>query len=90
LKLGDRFGANLTLAVVELARMAESEWQPERLIEVLKGRAERDGIKLGDLLQPIRVALTGTTVSEPVNDLLVVVGRAESLNRLRKAAMAAG
>ena len=90
LKLGDRFGANLTLAVEELARMAESEWQPERLIEVLKGRAERDGIKLGDLLQPIRVALTGTTVSEPVNDLLVVVGRAESLNRLRKAAMAAG
>ncbi|MEK6598046.1 MAG: glutamate--tRNA ligase, partial [Gemmatimonadota bacterium] len=50
LKLGDRFGAHLTLAVEELATVAESEWNPERLIEVLKGRAEGDGIKLGDLL----------------------------------------
>ncbi len=27
------------------------------------------------LMQPIRVALTGSTVSEPVNELLAVVGR---------------
>jgi glutamyl-tRNA synthetase len=39
-------------------------------------------MKLGDLLQPIRVALTGSTVSEPVNELLEVVGRAASLARL--------
>jgi glutamyl/glutaminyl-tRNA synthetase len=33
-------------------------------------------------MQPIRVALTGSTVSEPVNELLVVVGRAAALERL--------
>jgi glutamyl/glutaminyl-tRNA synthetase len=33
-------------------------------------------------MQPIRVALTGSTVSEPVNELLVVVGREESLRRM--------
>jgi glutamyl-tRNA synthetase len=43
-------------------------------------------MKLGDLLQPIRVAITGTTVSEPVNELLEVVGRSSSLARLTAAA----
>jgi hypothetical protein len=33
----------------------------------------------------VRVAITGTAVSEPVNVLLVVVGRAESLARLAAA-----
>jgi glutamyl/glutaminyl-tRNA synthetase len=36
-------------------------------------------------MQPIRVALTGGTVSEPVNELLAVVGRDESLARLEAA-----
>ena len=40
----------------------------------LKGVAETHGLKLGDAMQPIRVALTGSTVSEPVNELLEVVG----------------
>jgi glutamyl-tRNA synthetase len=39
-------------------------------------------VKLGDALQPIRVALTGSTVSEPVNELVWVVGRDEVLRRL--------
>jgi glutamyl-tRNA synthetase len=51
----------------------------------LKGLAEREGRKLGDVMQPIRVALTGGTVSEPVNELLAVVGRDESLARLEAA-----
>jgi glutamyl-tRNA synthetase len=44
--------------------------------------AEEAGLKLGDAMQPIRVALTGSTVSEPVNELLAVVGREETLRRL--------
>ena len=42
-------------------------------------------LKLGDAMQPVRVALTGGTVSEPVNELLSVVGRDESLARIRAA-----
>ena len=45
------------------------------MLEVLKRVAETHGLKLGDAMQPIRVALTGSTVSEPVNELLAVVGR---------------
>ena len=87
-KLGAAYGANLGLAARELAAVPPAEWSPERLIDVLKSAAERAGLKLGDLLQPVRVALTGGTVSEPVNELLHVVGRDASLARLEAAARA--
>ena len=48
--------------------------------------AEANGLKLGDAMQPIRVALTGSTVSEPVNELLAVVGPERSLRRLNEVA----
>lgn len=82
-KLGDRFEANLRTAVDALAPLEAADWHADRLLEVLKSRGEADGLKLGDLLQPIRVALTGSTVSEPVNVLLAVVGREAALTRLR-------
>ncbi len=88
-KLGGAYAANLDLAVRELAAVPAADWRPDRLIEVLKAAAEGAGLKLGDLLQPVRVALTGGTVSEPVNELLHVVGRDASLARLEAAARAA-
>ena len=81
-KMGPAFDDNLRQAHQALAGVGEDRWQADHLIEVLKATAESAGLKLGDLMQPIRVALTGTTVSEPVNELLVVVGREESLRRL--------
>jgi len=54
--------------------------------DTLKAVAEHEGKKLGDVMQPVRVALTGGTVSEPVNELLAVVGREESLRRIAAAA----
>ncbi len=84
-KLGPAFKANLLLAADALERMHAKDWTSDRLLEVLKGVAERHGLKLGDAMQPIRVALTGSTVSEPVNELLAVVGRERSLQRIRVA-----
>ena len=64
-----------------------ADWTAERLLEVAQERwPRRDGLKLGDAMQPIRVALTGSTVSEPVNELLAVVGRERSLRRIREVA----
>jgi glutamyl-tRNA synthetase len=48
--------------------------------------AETHGLKLGDAMQPIRVALTGSTVSEPVNELLAIIARDIALRRLRDVA----
>ena len=81
-KLGDRFAANLTLARAELSALADGAWHAASLETALKALAEREGLKLGDVMQPIRVALTGGTVSEPVHELLAVVGRAEALKRM--------
>jgi len=85
-KMGGAYGRSLVLAIDTLRGLGESEWRAEPILEALKRRVEAEGLKLGDLLQPIRVAITGTTVSEPVNELLEVVGRSSSLARLTRAA----
>jgi glutamyl-tRNA synthetase len=85
-KMGPAFSTNLGLAVEALERVGPGEWNSEAVLGVVKGVAERHGLKLGDAMQPIRVALTGSTVSEPVNELLAVVGRDRSLERLRRVA----
>jgi glutamyl-tRNA synthetase len=83
-KMGDAFAANLSLAAAALEQLSPSEWRPERILETLRALAEANGLKLGDVMQPIRVALTGSTVSEPVNELLAVVGAEKSLGRIRQ------
>jgi len=84
-KLGERFATSLDRAAGVLEAIEAPRWTADSIIAALTAQAERDGVKLGDLLQPVRVALTGATVSEPVNELLVVVGKAESLSRIRAA-----
>ncbi|MGZ8392301.1 MAG: glutamate--tRNA ligase [Gemmatimonadales bacterium] len=85
-KMGGAFGKNLSLGATALEGLTAAEWNADRLLETLKSLAESEGLKLGDVMQPIRVALTGSTVSEPVNELLVVVGREGSLRRVREIA----
>ena len=85
-KMGTGFAESLTSATTALGGLSAAEWTPATLENALKSLAERDGKKLGDVMQPIRVALTGGTVSEPVNELLAVVGREESLARIAAAA----
>jgi glutamyl-tRNA synthetase len=90
-KMGPAFPANLLRAAEALETLRNGAWTAERLLACLKEVAERHGLKLGDAMQPIRVALTGSTVSEPVNELLEVVGPERSLARMREvAATAAG
>jgi glutamyl-tRNA synthetase len=75
----------LALAFAALDTIDESDWLPGHLERALKDLAESNGLGLGKVMQPIRVALTGGTVSEPVNDLLYVVGKDEALNRMTAA-----
>jgi glutamyl-tRNA synthetase len=62
---------------------AVGEWTAPRLETALKSYAETQGIKLGQLAQPLRAALTGTTVSPGIFDVLEVLGREESLARIK-------
>ena len=85
-KMGAAFSENLVLAATALEAREPGEWHADGLLETLRTAAESNGLKLGDIMQPIRVALTGSTVSEPVNELLAVVGRERSLQRMKDTA----
>ncbi|MCB2089077.1 MAG: glutamate--tRNA ligase [Sphingomonadaceae bacterium] len=61
---------------------AENDWTIEPLEASLKAMAEELGLGLGKLAQPMRAALTGTTTSPGIFDVLVLLGREESLARL--------
>lgn len=62
------------------------EWKPEAIEQALRNLAERRKVAAGKVFQPIRIALTGGTVSEPVNELLFVIGQQAALRRLDAAA----
>src|SRR5262245_7439954 len=70
-----------------LGRIAEAldeePWDSASLEARLRGLADKEGAKLGDLAQPLRVALTGRTASPPIFDILAVLGREEALTRIR-------
>ncbi len=50
----------------------------------IRTTAERLGEKLGNLAQPLRVALTGSTISPSVFEVMAVLGKPESLARLKE------
>ena len=68
-----------------VAALADTDWTPEQLERRLRALAEARGVAAGSVFQPIRIALTGGTVSEPVNELLYVVGKEAALERLKTA-----
>ena len=75
---------DMLAAIVEILRPVGT-WTPEELEHVLRNLAQSRNVKAGQVFQPIRIALTGGTVSEPVNELLSVVGKAAALRRLEAA-----
>jgi glutamyl-tRNA synthetase len=62
-----------------------SEWKLETVEAVLRGRVDELGVKPKEVFQPIRVALTGTTVSPGIFESVAALGRDETLARLDKA-----
>jgi glutamyl-tRNA synthetase len=48
--------------------------------------AEAEGLKFGDIAQPLRAAVTGSTVSPPIFEVLEILGPEEGLARINDAA----
>lgn len=59
------------------------DWTAAATEAAVRVFAEREGVKLGQIAQPLRAALTGRATSPPVFDVLAVLGRDEALGRLR-------
>jgi glutamyl-tRNA synthetase len=63
-------------------------WSAETTEAAIRDMAEKRGAKLGQLAQPLRVSLTGRTTSPGIFDVLDVLGKDESLARLKDQAQA--
>jgi glutamyl-tRNA synthetase len=86
------------LTVDAKARLAEliglfrslEDWSAEATEHVVRGFIADKGLKLGDVAQPLRAALTGRTTSPGLFDVLGVLGREESLGRIEDAVQHTG
>lgn len=65
---------------------AENSWTNESLFAALKDLAEKEGLKNGQVLYPVRIALSGKeTTPGGATELAVVLGKEETLNRIKQA-----
>jgi len=79
-------GKALLSALIERLAALDT-WNNETTEAAVRIYAEETGAKLGSVAQPLRAALTGRSVSPGVFDVLNVLGREESLARLRDQAV---
>ncbi|HEY1607433.1 MAG TPA: glutamate--tRNA ligase family protein, partial [Allosphingosinicella sp.] len=70
------------LARIHKGLAALDEWSAEATEAAVRGVAENAGVKLGQVAQPLRAALTGRAASPGIFDVLVLLGREESLARI--------
>jgi glutamyl-tRNA synthetase len=82
-------GAKALLARISARLRTEQDWTTATLEANLKAYAEELGLGLGKLAQPLRAALTGQTTSPGIFDVLVLLGRDESLARIDAQAQSA-
>jgi glutamyl-tRNA synthetase len=71
-----------SLAAFAQILAALPDWRQDRLESEARSFAEAHHLKLGKLAQPLRVALTGSTVSPPIFEVMQILGRDESLGRI--------
>ena len=78
-------GAREMLALLHAALSGVTEWSAEATEQAVREVAEAEGVKLGQVAQPLRAALTGRATSPGIFDVLVLLGREESLARVADA-----
>jgi glutamyl-tRNA synthetase len=64
---------------------ALSEWSAPNIHEALNGLATERGVGLGKIVQPVRVAISGGTVSPPIDATLALLGKERTLKRIESA-----
>ena len=75
-------GARDLLALVHQALSTVADWNAEGTEQAVREVAEAEGVKLGQVAQPLRAALTGRATSPGIFDVLALLGREESLARI--------
>jgi glutamyl-tRNA synthetase len=83
-KLLDRPARERLAALAETLRDVAS-WDEAGLEAAVRAQAEAAGVKLGQLAQPLRAALTGSTASPGIFEVMAALGQQEVLARLADA-----
>lgn len=81
--LGDEGKA--ALADLAAAFDAAPNWDRDDLENLVRAYAEEKELKLGKAAQPLRAALSGSTVSPPIFEVMELLGKDQSLARIRDA-----
>ena len=74
--------AAAVLADVRARLEALAEWSAEAISEALKQVSEAQGVGMGKVAQPMRVAITGTQVSPDIGHTVYLAGREGALGRI--------
>jgi glutamyl-tRNA synthetase len=85
-KLLDQAGRETLAALIPRLEAVEP-WTQMELDAAVRRYVEETGVKLGKVAQPLRAALTGKATSPGIFDVLEVLGREESLARIRDQAL---
>ncbi len=75
----------LEMVIEGLSNLDDFTGKELEIESIIKGIVEKEGLKLGKLAQPIRVALTGKTVSPGIYDVITLLGKTRTLKRLKEA-----
>ena len=67
-------------------RLQNASWDRDSLEDLLNAAAEHHGMKFGKLAAPLRAALAGRAVAPSVFDMMLLLGRDESVARIAEAA----
>lgn len=81
----DRASARDVLSAVRKCLSELPAWETGSMEEALRKLAETRGVAAGKIFQPLRLALTGMTVSPGIFDVLLTMGRELSLHRIDEA-----
>jgi glutamyl-tRNA synthetase len=83
--LDDAASKNMNRDIIArvLPALEATDWTGPALEAAARAFADAGGLKLGQVAQPLRAALTGRGTSPPLFDMMAVLGRDESLVRLR-------
>ena len=82
---------NLTAEVKPLLQAATADlralpsWEAAPIHEAINAVAARNGVALGKVAQPLRVAVSGSGVSPPIDQTLALLGRETTVRRIERA-----
>lgn len=80
--LGENYSKHLSDAAYIIENL--ENWNLESLNEGLMAKIKEKGYKTGDFFMSLRIAITGSKFTPPINDSIIILGKEETLNRLQR------